>query len=331
MSRTIAQSERTRKKKKLDNLARALIPCAPTQRESTYGTCVSTLELARGYTLATEKRVKKVEPKNPVSNLVKLEPIIEIVRAAIWTGRLSDEKPVSVMLVAEQESAKTEVLKYFRNTSTLLYLSDVTSKGLDTCKNDIEAGRLRHLVILDLVRILSHGRGVSERTIQTLASLMEEGESSIADAGGKATWKNFPRIGALMGITESFFKAKRGKWRQTGFLTRFIPVTFHYKPLTVDLIHKSISQGKKLPDPHMEPIPEFACQVKCDDKFSAEISMRSKTLGLEMKTYGFRYHRVLRALAKANARMNGRGWVKQEDIDTVIKWSEFFGDKVIEL
>lgn len=274
---------------------------------------------------------KKPEKKSPVSNLVKLEPVISIVRAAIWTGRLSDEKPVSVMLVASQESAKTEVLKYFRNTNTLAYLSDVTSKGLDAFKNDIEAGRLRHLVILDLVRILSHGRGVSERTVQTLASLMEEGESSIADAGGKQQWKNFPRIGALMGITQDFFRSRRGKWRQTGFLTRFVPVSFHYKPLTVDLIHKSISQGAKLPDPHGEPLPEFPCQIKCDERFSSDISMRAKTLGTEMKTYGFRYHRVLRALAKARARMQGRGWVKQEDIDVVMQWSEFFGDKIIEL
>ena len=50
-----------------------------------------------------------------------------------------------------------------------------------------------------------------------------------------------------------------------------------------------------------------------------------------MKSYGFRYHRILRALAKANARINGRGSVKQEDIDKVLRWSEFFTDREIEL
>jgi hypothetical protein len=274
---------------------------------------------------------KKVNLKNPASNLIKLEPVIEIVRAAIWTGKLSDEKPVSIMLVAEQESAKTEVLKYFRNTTSLAYISDLTSRGLSGFKNDIESGKLRHLVVLDLVRILAHGRGVSERTIQTLASLMEEGESSIADAGGKEQWKNFPKIGVLMGITDAFFKARRGKWRQTGFLTRFVPVSFSYSSLTVDKIHRSISEGKKLPDPHNESLPEHQVQVACDERFSHEISMRAKTLGTQMKTYGFRYHRVLRSLAKARARMKNRGWVKQEDVDAVMKWSEFFGDKTIQL
>jgi hypothetical protein len=274
---------------------------------------------------------KNAHPRNPASNLIKLEPVIEIVRAAIWTGKLSDEKPVSVMLVAEQESAKTEVLKYFRNTTSLAYISDLTSRGLSSFKGDIESGKLRHLVVLDLVRILAHGRGVSERTIQTLASLMEEGESSIADAGGKEQWKNFPKIGVLMGITDAFFKARRGKWRQTGFLTRFVPVSFSYSSLTVDKIHRSISEGKKLPDAHTEPLPEHQVQIVCDEKFSHEISMRAKTLGTQMKTYGFRYHRVLRSLAKARARMKNRGWVKQEDVDVVMKWSEFFGDKTIQL
>ena len=272
---------------------------------------------------------KRIE--RPKCSLIKLEPIIEIIRAAIWTGRLSDEKPVSIMLIAEQESAKTEALKYFRGTSTIHYMSDLTSRGLSTHREDIERGRMRHIVLLDLVRILSHGRGVSERTIQTLASLMEEGESETADGGGKTTWENFPRIGALMGITPAFFKAKRGKWRQTGFLTRFVPVSFRYKDTTVDEIHQSIADGKRLPIPQAELMPPNDCQIACDEKFAHVISVRAKTLGLAMRSYGFRYHRILRALAKAQARISGRGAVTQADLDKVLRWSEFFTDKEIEL
>jgi hypothetical protein len=272
---------------------------------------------------------KKVEQAK--CSLIKLERIIQIIRAAIWTGRLSDEKPVSIMLIAEQESAKTEALKFFRGTSTIHYMSDLTSRGLSVHREDIERGKMKHIVLLDLVRILSHGRGVSERTIQTLAALMEEGESETADGGGKTTWQNFPRIGALMGITPSFFKTKRGKWRQTGFLTRFVPVSFRYKDTTVDEIHRAIAAGGKTPMPHPENIPPNDVQIFCDDKFSNIISMRAKTLGYAMKSYGFRYHRILRALAKAQARISGRGQVKNEDIERVMEWSEFFTDKEIEL
>lgn len=280
--------------------------------------------------LATQQSIYK-KAEQPKCDLIKLEPIIEILRAAIWTGKLSDEKPVSIMLIAEQESAKTEALKFFRGTSTIDYMSDVTSRGLSTKKEAIERGKLKHIVLLDLVRILAHGRGVSERTIQTLASLMEEGESETADGGGKSTWEGFPRIGTLMGITTPFFKAKRGKWRQTGFLTRFVPVSFTYKDTTVDEIHRSIANGKPTPKPHPENLPPNDFQIFCSAEMSNILSMRAKSLGVAMKSYGFRYHRILRALAKAQARISGRGVVKQVDIDKVLKWSEFFTDREIEL
>lgn len=280
---------------------------------------------------ASVKVSKTFKPKEPECNLIKLEPILEILRAAIWTGRISNEKPISVMLIAEQESAKTEALKFFRGTPTIQYISDLTSRGLNSFKDDIEHHKLKHVVLLDLVRILAHGKGVSERTIQTLAALMEEGESQTADAGGRTAWENFPRIGALMGITTPFFKAKRGKWRQTGFLTRFVPVSFKYKGTTVDAIHRSIANGGRTPLPHPENIPANDVQIFCDEKFSVIISQRAAALGIAMKSYGFRYHRTLRALAKAQARICDRGAVTQADIDKVLGWSEFFTDKEVEL
>ncbi len=274
---------------------------------------------------------KKTHRKPERDRLVKLEPILSILRAALWTGKLSDEKPVSVMLIAVQESAKTEAMKYFRGTPTVRYISDLTSRGLNHFKSDIQSGKIKHIMLLDLVRILSHGKGVSERTIQTLASLMEEGESETADAGGSDKWENFPRIGALMGITPAFFKSRRGKWRQTGFMTRFIPVCFKYKSKTVDEIHDSIANGQHAPAPQAELIPHEAYSVYCPPTLSKFIAIRAKLLGQEMKSYGFRYHRILRALAKAQARIEGKGQVDQSHVDKVMKWSEFFTDKEIEL
>jgi hypothetical protein len=263
--------------------------------------------------------------------LIRLEPILEILRAAIWSGKLADEKPVSVLLIAEQESAKTEALKYFRGTSSLHYISDLTSRGLLPYKTEIQAIQMRHIVLLDLVRILSHGKGVSERTIQTLASLMEEGESETSDAGGTNSWKDFPRIGALMGITTSFFRSKRGRWRQTGFLTRFLPVCFSYTPETVRAIHRSIAMGAHTPSAHPEKLPEGLVQITCATHHALILSRKAAELGERMRTYGFRYHRVLRSLAKAQALISKRGEVSRADIEKVLVWSDFFTDQEIEL
>lgn len=274
---------------------------------------------------------RKKNTKNREVSFIRLEPIIELLRAAIWTGRLADEKPVSIMLVAEQESAKTEMLKYFRGTPTLAYISDLTSKGLVGHKDAIERGKIRHLVLLDLVRIISHGRAVQERTFQTLAALMEEGESETLDAGGSSKWKDFPRIGCLMALTPGFFKSKRGRWRETGFMTRFLPVSFKYTESTKHDVHKAISRGLKLPMPHPEKLPEFPTQVMIPDKYSRTIISRAEELGETMKTYGFRYQKSMRSLAKGQALLSGRGTVNDADLGKVLGWSEFFTQKEIEL
>lgn len=262
---------------------------------------------------------------------VKLQPVLEIIRAALWTGKIGNERPVSVMLIAQQESAKTEVLKFFDGTPTIRYLSDLTSKGINPYKADITAGKIRHLVILDLVRLVSHGRATSQRTLQTLASLMEEGESNTSDAGGLTEWGKFPKVGALMGITQAYFNSSKGGWRKTGFLTRFIPVCYHYNDETVNAVHESISNGHTFTEPRPEKIPEFEYAVDIRPTHATLIMQQAKIIGLGVGTYGFRYHRVLRTLAKASARMDGRGVVQNKDVDKIIEWSKFFTLNEVEL
>lgn len=264
------------------------------------------------------------------SSFVRLEPIIEIVRTAIWTGRVGDSRPVSVLLIAEQESAKTECLKHFAGTKTLKYISDITSKGLISYKNDITSGKMRHIVIMDLVRILSHGKGVSDRLVQTLSSLMEEGEGETADGGGISSWgSDFPRLGALMSVTPSFHRGKAGAWRKTGFMTRFLPVRFSYSDKTVKLIHKNISLGSGLPDPRPIQMPSLAQMVGMEKRHADMISEIAQRLGTQNEVYGFRFHRVLRTLAKARALQEGRGSVNAKDVEQINEWSLFFGDKEI--
>lgn len=278
-----------------------------------------------------KRKPAKIAVKKHAVSFINLAPIVQILQTAIWTGRLSDEKPVSVLLVAQQESAKTELLKYFRGTSTLRYISDLSSRGLLPFRKDIESKKLRHIVLLDLVRVLNHGRTISERTIQTLASLMEEGESETSDAGGSQQWANFPKIGVLMAVTPDFFNSKRGRWRATGFLTRFLPVTFNYTPETIRKIHYAIKEGHHLPLPRPQAIPDGDCLITCAPEHSEALSRKAQELGERMKTYGFRYQRCLRALCKAHARMENRGRTNHKDLAKVLEWSEFFTERAVTL
>lgn len=239
-----------------------------------------------------------------------------------------------MLLIAEQESAKTEILKFFHGTPTLKYKSDLTSKGIQKDAREIEEGKIRHLVLLDIIRIVHHGRGVSERTLQNLAALMEEGESETSDAGETFTWKNFPRIGVLMAITPQFFVSRQGGWRRTGFLTRFLPISYKYSKNTVHAVHNAIRNGHHPPKP--QPLetgngPAFNRAVSIPEKESLLIQTRAEALGEAMQVYGFRYQRALRSLAKAQATIMGRNTVSFTDVQKVLEWSRFFSMEKIEL
>lgn len=257
-----------------------------------------------------------------------MQPILEIVETCIWSGRLENEKPVSLILIAEQESAKTEVLKHFAKTETIRYASDITSRGMIAYKNDIMSGKLRHICIMDLVRVANHGRGVSNRTFQVLGSLMEEGEADNSDAGGLEKWENFPKIGVVSAITEKYYTSSRGEWRRTGFLTRFLPVRFGYSESTVHEVHTAIATGHKLPEPIKLALPEKPLKVILKDKEAADIQRRAEILGQLNEVYGFRYHRNLRTLAKARALMHKRFAVTEQDVAWVLRVSDFFTEKV---
>ncbi len=266
-------------------------------------------------------------------NLIKLQDVLHIVRAAIWTGRVSGENPVSICLVAPQESAKSQCLLHYYETDTLRYFSDITAKPLNAMKRDIETKRLRHLVLLDLIQIMNHQKSVSARTLQRLAGLMEEGQATVADAGGIEEWKGLPKIGVFMALTSDYYLDQRARWHKSGFISRFLRVWFTYTDQTVDKVHRAIARGMPLPDSHKEALPEDSQLVTLNTSQAEAIEGLARSyVGTSDSVYGFRYHRQQRALVKALALMNDRHEVQDSDITILSSWQHYFtGKRPVEL
>lgn len=266
-------------------------------------------------------------------SLIRLHDILEIVRACIWTGRVSGENPVSLCLVAPQESAKSQCLLYYYESETLRYFSDITAKPLSNLRADIERKRLRHLVLLDLIQIMNHQKSVAARTLQRLAGLMEEGQATVADAGGVEEWKGMPKIGVLMALTPEYFLDQRSKWHRSGFITRFLRVWFTYTDRTVDEVHHAIGKGLSLPSSHKEQLPEDAQLVTLEKDQSDAIEGLARSFADgNGGVYGFRYHRQQRALVKALALINGRHQVTDADVTKLVSWQHYFtGQRPVEI
>ena len=257
-------------------------------------------------------------------SLIRLQPILEIVRACIWSGRISGENPVSLCLVAQQESAKTQSLLYYKGTETLRFFSDVTSKPLASYRRDIEAKRIRHFILLDLIRILAHSKNVGQRTLQSLAGLMEEGQAITADAGGIEDWAGMPKVGVLMALTPEYYKSNRGKWRASGFLTRFVRCWFEYSNGTRDEIHDAIQHGYELPAAVPQLLPDDNQVIDLPAKHAKTLmEMASAFADLE-SVYGFRYHKQMRCLVKSLALIDHKPCVEEKHVLKVSHWQRFF-------
>jgi hypothetical protein len=279
-----------------------------------------------------EKRILKeaLQRAEKKVSLIRLQDVLQMVRATIWTGRISEENPVSLCLVAPQESAKSQCLLHFYETETLRYFSDITAKPLNGLKREIETKRLRHLVLLDLVQIMNHQKSVAARTLQRLAGLMEEGQAAVADAGGVEDWKGMPKLGVLMALTPSYYLDQRARWYKSGFISRFLRCWFTYSDATVDQVHRAIREGMPLPSTHKEPLPEDGqlVHLSASQAESIEGLTRAHVGQVESEgIYGFRYHRQMRALAKALALMDKRQEVSDKDISVLASWQGYFTGK----
>lgn len=253
-----------------------------------------------------------------------MQPIQEIIAAALWTGRLDGESPVSLCMVARQQSAKSAAMIGYSETSTVKVFSDVTSKPLLALKEEISAGRLRHLMLLDLHTIVSHNRYTTDRTLQIMAGLMEEGLGSVADAGGTIEIKGLPKIGIIMAITPEFYDSKRGFWRQNGFLSRFLVVNWKYSDDTHARIHRYIRDGGKKPAPRSLKLPEKPAKVEIRPQEMQAIQDLSQQWGALEDDPAFRYHRQLRRLCMASAAMDGRSKTSEKDLARIASWGVFF-------
>lgn len=83
--------------------------------------------------------------------MIKLEELEKLIEVTLFTGYIKNERPVSLLIVADPESGKTELVKKAKRVKSVLYLTDATAWGIvDKHWDDIEKRKIRHIIIPDL-------------------------------------------------------------------------------------------------------------------------------------------------------------------------------------
>lgn len=244
----------------------------------------------------------------------------DFVELVIWTGQLSDERPVSAIVVAPAGSGKTSLLEQLE-CKQAMFSGDLTSRPLS---NIVRQERPpTHILLGDMLAIFGHKESTVKLTKQLISQLTGE-------KLGHDPWSGVaiaPRmIGLVTAIPPEDLKQPRIKRALDtgGFASRFLLIRYIYKPSTIAAIHRWIARnGYADAKPKSFGITNPGQRkVVISDRMADEI----RDFGRELRTdpIGFRAHRHLRALVKASARRRELSEAERKDFELVQQYAEFF-------
>ena len=265
--------------------------------------------------------------------LFDIGPLKNIIKLTLKTGYLKHTKtPVNLLLIAKPESGKTASMDSFKIKGTYTTNNITQSVIVTKILPMIENQGLKHLIIPDILNAIQKDKTTRLGFLNLIKSLMEEGITSLDTFHIRTNKVYDPPIkcGLITAITSDNFNGYydprrqqfRGGakeiWKSTGLLSRFIPFSYQYEMSKISKIFNFIEKEGEKGEAGKEKIRRKMVDVKGNAELFKKMEIASSRLGDEMGGYGFRLQRGLQYLAKANAVLNDRTEIAQEDIDAVL-------------
>jgi hypothetical protein len=253
------------------------------------------------------------------STLIKVDDLIKLVNLAILTGRIKNAKLISMLLISDTESGKTQILEIFMKLEPVIWANDLSAHVIvDEVAPEVEKGKT-HILIPDLLKVLAHQKVVAKNTMTMLNSIMEEGLKNVMFYGTRREFKEPVRCGAIAAITRDGYSIRERHWKNIGFVGRCIPVSFSYSENTKLRIHEHIKKG------FLSKTIRVIERKPTDVVIPSRIAEKVQDLAIAKTPFstGFRLHKQLRALVQAHALFCGRSKVKREDFEEIRRLSKF--------
>jgi len=265
--------------------------------------------------------------------LIEAQPLTDIIKLTLQTAYISDvEKPVNLLIIAIPESGKTTAMAKFNIAGTYTTNNITQWVVVNKILPMIEREGLKHLIIPDFLNAIEKDYTTRKGFLNLTKTLIEEGITSLDQFNVRTSKIYNPPIqcGLITGITKnSFFgfydqKELRWKggvkydWASTGLLSRFVPFSYEYELTKIGRIFSAIEASEQGPNQKgKHVVVRTKRKVEGDSVLFQKLESISRLIGGETGSYGFRMQRNLQALARANAVLNDRSKVAQEDIDQI--------------
>jgi hypothetical protein len=269
--------------------------------------------------------------------MIRVKPLRELIAMAVASAYVKDERSVSVLIVAKPESGKTTILSSFAHNNGVVYLTDVTYSGIVNFLDDVDRGRVRTILIPDMLKVIGRKETSVENLITLLNGLIEEGIKSIATYHYQRIFDNFVRCNVIAAITSTEWFMRKATLAATGFLSRVVPFSYNYSYEDVEAIFREIIEGRSN-NIIFEKVKigrvgkagrEIILPAEIGERLKKNVVEKARdrlnrNLGLEL--YGFRLQKNIQTLAKASALLRGDNIVREEDVkklEYISEWINF--------
>ena len=265
--------------------------------------------------------------------LLEVEPMQDMIKLTLQTAYIKNtETPTNLLLIAKPESAKTKAMEQFKIEGTFTTNNITQAVVLSKILPMIENQGLKHLIIPDFLNAIEKDYTTRKGFLNLMKTLIEEGVTSL-DTFNMRTNKVYKppiKVGLITGITTDSFYGHydtseqrwrggvRYEWKAMGLLSRFTSFSYDYELSKIHRVYKFIEREEQLDKTLKQSIKRRMIDVKGNPELFSQFEILSYQIGQDVGGYGFRVLRNLQTLAKANAVLNGRTEVAQEDIDRIM-------------
>jgi len=266
--------------------------------------------------------------------LLEVDPLLNAIKLVLQTGYIRRaETPVNLLVLAKPESGKTSAMNAFKikgtYTTNNITQSVIVSKILPMIENQ----GLKHIIIPDILNAIEKDYTTKKGFLNIMKSLIEEGITSL-DTFNLRTNKVYDppiKCGLITAITSESFQGfydpktqqfvggARQYWRSLGLLSRFLPFSYEYEISKIHRIFKFIESEENQQPPSKQTIRRKMVEVEGNPALFTQFELLSASVGKEVGGYGLRIQRSLQTLVKANAVLNNRTKVTEEDVERVLR------------
>lgn len=260
--------------------------------------------------------------------MIEMEPLEKTIALTLQSAYVKNSKrAVSLLIVANPEHGKTQTLLGqclgLIENKKIFYTNSVTAKFIEQrLLNDMENGKIRHIVIPDLLNCIERAQATRKLFVNFMKSLIEEGIVQVGNAYGYYEAKEKPvKCGLITAITKGNMQENFMEWRNIGFMSRVITFSYKFDVLKITHIFDSFLSDSNNGKANFV-INDVDSVI--EDIDYPEFRAIGMTHGMKRGETGIRYYENLVYLARSNAKLNNRSKVEKQDVEEILRLTQWF-------